>query len=88
MGGTTFPSPATKARGRNEGGTLFVRTDTGDWCNVTRAAAIIVREDRNVPGEWVVLALYSGRAVTLGRGFLSESSAALYVEGLLGDAAA
>ena len=60
----------------------FVRTASGSYSNLARAAAIVPRRDRDNPDEFVVIAVFSGREVLLDHSLPSmlaaEASAARY----------
>ena len=70
----------------NGGHSLFVRTDQGQWNNLSRASAVSVEPDRYDSKAWIVLAHYSGRTVRL-RSFPTQGAAQAWADEILGEVA-
>ena len=63
---------------------MFVRTEQGQWNNLSRASAVTVEPDRHNRDAWIVLAHYSGRTVRL-QSFPTEQAAQAWADDLIGN---
>ena len=63
---------------------MFVRTDQGQWNNLSRASAVSVEADRYDNTRWIVLAHYSGKTVRL-KSFATQTEAQAWADEILGE---
>ena len=61
----------------------FVQVDDNRWSNLSRASGISIKEDLKAPGQWVVIAHFSGAHPVIRDGFATSTEARAWVADLL-----